>query len=114
MIIDLFQDETIRLTIKEISILSVLAQGPTNGYAIAKRCAEDSGNLRPMSRGSLYPALGRLELARLIQKVVRTDGTPNPGKPRVVYELTPIGRVVLEWNLDSLARLVELARERLR
>ena len=113
MHINLAEDDQITPSLREFSILVALAGGPSNGYQIAIICAHDAGQQTTGSRGSLVSALKRLERFRLIGQVEPTGGYFNPGKPQVVYALTPTGRMVLEWHADSLEQLVRLTRERL-
>src|ERR1700693_3710830 len=48
----------------DVLILKVVALGPTHGYAIARRLQQMSGAVLQVPRGSLYPALHRLEKRR--------------------------------------------------
>lgn len=79
----------------EICVLSVLDRGPTYGYAIAA-ALEDAG-LGVVKGGTLYPLLGRLEAAGLVDVEWRA-GESGPG--RKYYALNAAGR-------DSLARRAE-------
>ena len=44
----------------ELAILGFLAEGPLHGYELRRRLAQLSGYTRPVSDGSLYPAINRL------------------------------------------------------
>lgn len=51
-----------------LSILGLLGAGPMHGYELKTRILELSGHLRPVSDGALYPAIARLEKARLLER----------------------------------------------
>jgi DNA-binding PadR family transcriptional regulator len=106
MYINLTDDDQISLTLKEISILTALAHRPASGYNIAK-------STPPMSNGTLRPALRRLELGALIHPIEATDTRPDTTRKRIVYQLTPTGKIVLKWHIHSLRRLADLAEARL-
>lgn len=67
--------------------LRVLADGPTYGYDIAQRLA--AAGLGEIKGGTLYPLLGRLAAAGLLEEEWR-PGDGGPG--RKYYALTPAGR----------------------
>ncbi|HTS76189.1 MAG TPA: PadR family transcriptional regulator [Bryobacteraceae bacterium] len=74
-------------------ILKILdRRGPLHGYAITTRI-ESASDLLRVEEGSLYPALHRMEEARLIRARWRT--TENRRRVRV-YELTAAGRKQLQ------------------
>ena len=84
----------------ELAILGYLAAGPLHGYELRRRVAQLSGYTRPVSDGSLYPAIDRLARTGLLDR--RTE----PGRAaahRHILTLTPSGRAEL------LARLREPA-----
>ena len=70
----------------EVCALRLLADGPTYGYAIATRLAE--AGLGEVKGGTLYPLLGRLETAGLVETQWRA-GEQGPG--RKYFSLTPLG-----------------------
>ena len=43
----------------ELAILGFLAEGPLHGYELRRKVAQLSGYTRPVSDGSLYPAINR-------------------------------------------------------
>jgi len=71
----------------EVCVLAVISRGPTYGYAIASDLA-DAG-LGELKGGTLYPLLGRCELAGWVAVDWRA-GESGPG--RKYYTLTPAGR----------------------
>ncbi|MCP9212091.1 PadR family transcriptional regulator [Streptomyces sp. NEAU-Y11] len=52
----------------ELAILGFLAEGPLHGYQLRHRIAHLSGHARPVSDGSLYPAINRLVNAGLLDR----------------------------------------------
>ncbi|MCM2575956.1 PadR family transcriptional regulator [Streptomyces meridianus] len=76
----------------ELAILGFLAEGPLHGYQLRRRIAQLSGHSRPVSDGSLYPAINRLVRAGWL------DRTAEPGASaaqRHTLRLTPAGRAEL-------------------
>jgi len=77
-------------------VLKVLARrGPMHGYAITTHIETSSSDILRVEEGSLYPALHRLEEARLVK--ARWMVTPKNRRARV-YEITPAGRHRLETD----------------
>lgn len=66
----------------ELAILGFLAESPMRGHELRRRMSQLTGYTRPVSDGSLYPAITRLAKAGLIQR--RADPDAGPGR----YELT--------------------------
>ncbi len=85
-------------------ILVSLAGGPKHGYAVIS----DGARLANVSLGSgtLYAALARLESHGLIESLPDVDR-------RRPYQLTRLGRMVLEERLVSMAQLAEAGLGRL-
>lgn len=78
-------------------ILTVLADGPLHGYAIARKIEALSGNLLSLNEGSLYPTLHGFEN----DGAVTAAWEREQGRPRKRYQITAKGR----------RQLSELARE---
>lgn len=74
----------------EVCVMAVLAEGPTYGYAIA--ASLETAGLGTVKGGTLYPLLGRLEAAELVD--VRW-GAGESGPGRKYYRLNDAGMVVL-------------------
>ncbi|MCX5435363.1 MULTISPECIES: PadR family transcriptional regulator [unclassified Streptomyces] len=79
----------------ELAILGFLAEGPIPGHELRRRVSHLTGFTRPVSDGSLYPAITRLAKAGLLAR--RAD--PRAGAARYVLSLTEAGRA------DMLERL---------
>lgn len=78
------------------AILSLLADGPQNGYSLIKAIAEKTGGLWKPSPGSVYPTLQQLVDEELVEAT--GDGR------RTDYELTDAGKAYIaehESELDA-------------
>lgn len=89
----------------ELIILSVL-DTPLYGYAISKAVKARSDGQMTLSAGVLYPALARLEKAKLIRarwEEVNSDRAEpgSRGRRRKWYELTDKGRKRLAQRIDA-------------
>ncbi len=76
----------------ELAILGFLAEGPLHGYELRRRIAQLSGHARPVSDGSLYPAITRLVKAGLLDR--RTEPGTSAAR-RHTLRLTGAGRTEL-------------------
>ena len=74
-------------------VMQVLAASKANGYEIAKRIEERSGETLIVDHGSLYPALRRLEATGWVR--AKWEVSPTTRKARY-YELTAAGRKQIE------------------
>ena len=81
----------------EILILRTLLFGPRHGYAIAQHIRQTSDEALVVEAGSLYPALQRLELQKLI--TAKWEIGESNRKTRV-YRLTPAGRKRLDSSVS--------------
>lgn len=69
-------------------ILSILVDGESYGYAIAKRVSELSDGTLQWTEGMLYPLLHRLERQGYIEG---RWGTAESGRKRKYYRITEAG-----------------------
>jgi PadR family transcriptional regulator PadR len=69
-------------------LLAVLADGPRHGYAVIEELRTGSGGAFDLPKGTVYPALHRLEQAGL----VTGTWSEGPGRRRRTYQLTAAGR----------------------
>jgi DNA-binding PadR family transcriptional regulator len=106
-------------------ILLSLAPGPRHGYAIMKDVRTLSHGRVVLSTGTLYTALKRQLDSGWIR---RADDTPeagvdalesggnhsagNTGRQRKLYNLTPLGRHILQAEVQRLEGLVSAAQYR--
>lgn len=90
----------------ELVVLSVLAEEPLYGYAIAKRIAARSeGGLR-LGPGALYPLLSKLEKGGLVlaswEEVRSERADPEAsGRKRKWYRLSAKGRRRLAQRIEA-------------
>ncbi len=74
-------------------ILATLRDGPAHGYGIARTIERRTENALHLREGTLYPALHTLEHEGVI---VSAWETPEGGRERKIYRLTPAGQKKLE------------------
>lgn len=72
------------------AIVSVLADGPENGFGLIKQIEERTGGTWKPSSGTMYPSLQRLVDEGLIQPAAEGEGN--------TYELTDAGQQFLNEN----------------
>lgn len=86
-------------------VLAILDEGESYGYAILKRINELSAGELDWTDGMLYPLLHRLD--RLGYVEARWD-SPEGGRRRRYYRITPAGRAALseqrrQWEVVAAA-----------
>ncbi|MCP3785971.1 PadR family transcriptional regulator [Micromonospora sp. A3M-1-15] len=86
----------------ELAILGFLGEEPLHGYELKSRITRLAGYARPVSDGSLYPAINRLERAGLASRQ-REPGAA--AAPRHTLSLTAAGREELRRRLRDPAEL---------
>ena len=79
-----------------------------HGWVVIKRIREMSGGATKPSSGSLYLAMVRLEDRGLLREVAAPPGETDAR--RRFYELTSLGRRVLEAEVQRLGSLLAVAR----
>lgn len=75
----------------DLCLLAALSRDALYGYEMTRRLA--AAGLDAVAEGSIYPALGRLERAGLVETETRSG---SGGPPRKYYSLTATGRRTLE------------------
>ena len=93
----------------DMLILRTLQWGPQHGHGIGLAIRHSSEELLQIERGSLYPALHRLEAQRLISSEWKSSELNRRAK---YYRLTAAGRRALERYLDHMETLIQTMRER--
>ena len=86
----------------DMLILQVVALGPIHGYAIAQRMRQMSRDVVQVPQGSLYPALHRLEIRKVLAAEWKASET---GREAKYYRLTAKGRTYLEAETANWERL---------
>ncbi|WP_420897660.1 PadR family transcriptional regulator [Cryobacterium tagatosivorans] len=80
-------------------VLSLLAEGPSNGYGLIRAIEEKTGGAWRPSPGSVYPTLQQLVDEELI--------SPTGDGRRTEYELTEAGTAYLAEHADDLKKAWE-------
>jgi len=93
-------------------ILLSLAVKPRHGYAIMKDVQSLSGNRIVLATGTLYGALKRLLELGWVQRLDSVESVAA-GRKRIIYQLTGVGRNVLDAEILRLDGLVTAARAHL-
>lgn len=86
----------------ELTLLSLVAEGPRYGYEIQQII--DERGLRewlPIGFSSIYYILNRLERQQMLTSHLRPEGR---GPARKVYEITEAGRGILQTAVSELLR----------
>lgn len=107
----MLSSDLVRSTI-DLVILSVVAEEPSYGYAIAKRIDEISGGEYVTKETTLYAAIRRLEQHGFLESFA---GTESGGRARTYYRLTPDGEAQLQTRTSqwrSAGRIVTKFLER--
>ncbi len=84
----------------ELAILGFLYDAPLHGYELRKRIAALAGHVRPVSEGTLYPAIKRMERAG---RLTRRTEPGAAAAPRHTLLLTEAGRDELRRRLGEPA-----------
>lgn len=90
------------MTDAELTILSLVAEGPRYGYEI-QQIIDERGLREWLTIGfsSIYYILNKLERQEMLASELRAQG---PGPARKVYEITEAGRGVLQTAIADLLR----------
>ena len=102
------------LTEATFYILLSLSAGRKHGYAILKDVSTLSNATLELSTSTLYGALGRMQEQGLIERVANGPAaTTGPGLPRKAYQLTELGRSILESEMSRLHRMLQAGGQHL-
>jgi DNA-binding PadR family transcriptional regulator len=102
--------DALPLTEATTFIMLSLAEEPKHGYAIMKDVETLSEGRVALSTGTLYGALSRLLEQGWIARYGRAENEgETPGRPRKTYELTRMGRQVLEAEIARMEAVVTAA-----
>ena len=91
----------------DLLVLQTLVFGPQHGHGIAVSLQRTTDDELLIDHGSLYPALQRLERARLISS---EWGTSDNNRRAKFYRLTTAGRRRLKEQEQDWNRLVAVMR----
>lgn len=97
------KDKAITLSALEEDLLTLLYQRSLYGLEFINAIKEASNGERDLGFGSLYPTLARMERQNL---VIWRWGDEQSGPRRKYYDITPLGRKVLEetWRFRQALR----------
>ena len=105
-------DELLPLTPAVLNILLALADKERHGYGIMREVQWRTAGKTRMGPGTLYGSIKRMLAEGLIEE---SDERPNPNlddERRRYYRLTDFGRRVAGAEVERLAALVSVAREK--
>jgi PadR family transcriptional regulator PadR len=88
----------------DLLLLSVLARGPAHGYAVIAALRDRSEGTFDLPEGTVYPALHRLERARLLSARWQRGDDAGGGRRRKVYVLTTAGEAALSTERSRWQR----------
>ncbi|MGD8331632.1 MAG: PadR family transcriptional regulator [Acidobacteriota bacterium] len=91
----------------EFTVLLVLADGPSHGYAIVKDIEARSDGQISLLPGNLYAILQRLNDTGLIEHVAAAG--KDTDRRRRYYGITALGRRVAAAEAERMRRMVEAA-----
>jgi len=86
----------------DLLILKTIALGPMHGWGISQRIQQLSEDVLQVTQGSLYPALHRLEVQRLLASDM---GVSENNRQARFYRLTAAGRKRLTKETETWDRL---------
>lgn len=94
-------------------VLSVLADGPSYGYAISKAIAAKSDGHFKLTASGMYPLLTKLEKQGLVStswEEVKADGADPEatGRKRKWYTLSPKGHKQLAKHIEAHRQMQSL------
>jgi DNA-binding PadR family transcriptional regulator len=90
----------------EFHVLLALLDGPRHGYGLMQDVEALSGGELQLGPGTLYTAIKRLRVSRLISE------TDADAERRRCYKLTRKGKTVVEEEARRMNELVRAARKR--
>jgi DNA-binding PadR family transcriptional regulator len=100
------------LTAQQFHILLALVDGHRHGYGIIRDVEERTDGTLRLGTGTLYTALARLDELGLVDESTRRPAAHEDDERRKYYQLTALGRAVLQAETDRLNALVRHARRK--
>lgn len=97
----------------EFVVLSVLAEGPSYGYAISKEIAARSDGAFKLSASAMYPLLTKLEKQGLVTtgwEEIKAQGADpdSSGRKRKWYTLSAKGTKRLAQHIENQRRVLKV------
>jgi PadR family transcriptional regulator, regulatory protein PadR len=90
--------------LEQLLLLAVLRTGD-EAYGAAIQTDIEQTAARHVSLGSIHVTLSRLEERGLARSHKGASQGVRGGKARRIYDVTPEGRAVLEWNRQTMGRM---------
>jgi DNA-binding PadR family transcriptional regulator len=100
------------LTPLAFQVLLALADTPRHGYGVMREVDERTDGLIRMRTGTLYVLLSRLVEQALIAEIDPPADAVSDARERRYYDVTPLGRAVLQAEARRLASVVDEARRK--
>ncbi len=100
--------DTLPLTETSFFILLSLLPGPKHGYGIIKEVEAMSAGRVVLAAGTLYSALRRMLEDGWIERLAEPESPGSEHRERKLYQLTDLGRRILELETERLKALVRL------
>jgi DNA-binding PadR family transcriptional regulator len=100
------------LSPQQFHILLALVDGRRHGYGMIRDVEERTAGALRLGTGTLYTALARLEDLDLVDESTRRPAAKDDDERRKYYQLTPLGRAVLQAETERLDALVRHARRK--
>jgi DNA-binding PadR family transcriptional regulator len=95
-----------------LHILLALAAGERHGYAIAQEIESATAGQVRAGPGTMYGSIQRMLTANLVEEATASARDGGDDDRRRYYRMTPLGRQVLDLELERLARVMAIARDK--
>ena len=105
-------DDSLPLSPAVFHILLALADGERHGYAIMREVERSTYGKVRMGPGTLYGAVKKLLMNKLIEEVESVSGSERDDERRRYYRLTGWGTRVLNAELSRLRAILQMAKGR--
>ena len=102
------------LTPATFHILATIAAGPMHGYAIKREVEDRTNGVVRLGAGTLYAGIQRMEREGLLEESAPPEeSSQDAGSRWRFYEITDLGRQVLDQEVARLESDLELVRARI-
>lgn len=98
------------LTPAVLHILLALADQKRHGYGIMKEVERQTDGQTQMGPGTLYGSIKRMRKAGFIEELDELSAPDLDSRKRRYYQLTDLGRRILQAETARLASLVRIAQ----
>jgi DNA-binding PadR family transcriptional regulator len=99
----------IKISALDVRVLVALLKGKMNSYEVARQVESDDSSGVRVTNNPLYSSMRSLEALGCIQQVHNSAYQPRNSK---TYEITSLGRQLLNQELKRISHLLSLARKR--